>query len=139
MTKTKAGKGPHDQRQQLAEVVRPVAVAMKAGREEAEALLAAAGDESDLPTLAEHIERHPPSALAIANLVWIARAQGRKRSSIAATNKKHTRHRDAKREALAWFASNRHLSKNLAAEQIGERWNVALGTARNWLKESNAG
>lgn len=46
---------------------------MRAGEAEAETLLAAAGDDSDFPTLAAHLEAHPPSAAAIAHLVWRVR------------------------------------------------------------------
>ena len=47
---------------------------MAAGAKEAEELLEAASDDSDLPTLAAHISKHPPGAFAIAHLIWRVRA-----------------------------------------------------------------
>ncbi len=112
------------------------AKALKAADAEAETLLIAAGDESDIPTLAEHIERNPPSALAIAKLVWKAKSAAVAAGARTAATARHAATTATKTEAVAWYVANRkQWTKDEAAEEITKRYPpTKWRTARDWLK-----
>lgn len=74
--------------------MKAISEALKPLDAELEKLIDLTADHATLPELAAHLEKHPPSALVIAKLVWAARDQGVSQLQSAKAAGKNSEERD---------------------------------------------
>jgi len=84
-----------------------------------------------------HIERHPPSAGAIAMLTVVSEQLFASKGGSKAADARHEKNRKDKATARAYYAEHRHEFKNKdeAAEAIATNLKQKWATVREWLRE----